>query len=536
MNTKRKNLIHLAACTAITLMIAYVIFNQYERVANDWFTAYLRPLWLILGIIIEAIVVSLYIVSVWYYRRTKHFFIKDVISNPINATIWELIRDARKKPQTRHKYEAAPSSEERNLAHGIIFGVQPDDRLYISPEEEPYHVLVIGGTRSGKTSAVLIPTLRVWQHTAFVIDISGDISCMIYRNDKVILDIMGGECYYNIFCYADAAKSRTELWAQLEILANCLMPSEKSSDTEKFFREEGRRLLLASLVYLYDKGVDFCQFCREFVHFDAQSLISDILADTNADPRVLSIMQSMQGTNAKNVQGCKQNADSCVEKFAYDEHIRKSIHRGADAITPEILENKSLFISVPQYMLDVYAPLLSAISQQVMHYFKMREITPQTKTCLMCLDEFPQLGMIPDVNNALMTLAKKKVRLLLCVQTDASLNRIYGNDTRIEILANCGYKCILNALDPETQENYSRLIGERNVERRSVTAGNGNPSYTYSLQRERIVEPAELAYLQNHLILLTPTGYIRLTKYFYFQENPHYVPEMVLFDESRYAK
>lgn len=536
MNTKFKNLIHFIICVSITLSIVYVVFDQYEKVAGDWFAVYLRPIWLILGLIIEVIVIFLYVASVWYYRRTKKILVKDMISNPVNAPIWELLREAKKGTQTRRKYEAAPSSEERNLAHGIIFGVQPDDRLYISPEEEPYHVLVVGGTRSGKTSAVLIPTLRVWQHTAFVIDISGDISCMTYRDDKIVLDIMGGEQYYNIFCYADAAKNRTELWAQLEILANCLMPSEKANDTERFFRDEGRRLLLASLVYLYDKGCDFCQFCREFTRVDAQSLISDILEDTSADPRILAIMQSMQGTNSKNIQGCKQNADSCIEKFAYDEHIKKSIHRGTNAITPEILEQKSVFVNIPQYLLDVYSPLLSIISQQVMYYFKMREVTPQTKTCLMCLDEFPQLGMIPNINNALMTLAKKKVRLMLCVQSDASLNRIYGNDTRIEMLTNCGYKCILNATDPETQETYSRLIGERNVERQSVTAGNGNPSYTYSLQKERIIEPAELAYLQNHLILLTPTGYIRLTKNFYFKENAHYVPEMVPFDESKYAK
>ena len=536
MNTRTKNIIHLIACIALTLINAHIIFNQYERVANDWFVMYLRPIWLILGLIIEVIVIFLYVASVWYYRRTKKILVKDMISNPVNAPIWELLREAKKETQTRKKYQAAPSSEERHLAHGIIFGIQPDDKLYISPEDEPYHVLVIGGTRSGKTSAVLIPTLRVWQHTAFVIDISGDISCMIYRNDKVILDIMGGERYYNLFCYADAAKTRTELWEQMEILANCLMPDEKSNDTEQFFRNEGRRLLLAALIYLYDKGADFCQFCRQFISIDAQALISDILEDSSADPRVLAIMQSMQGTNSKNVQGCKQNADSCIEKFAFDEHIRKSIHRGADAITPEILEDKSLFVNIPQYLLDVYSPLLSIISQQVMHYFKMREVTPETKTCLMCLDEFPQLGMIPDINNALMTLAKKKVRLMLCVQSDASLNRVYGSDVKTEILTNCAYKCILNALDAETQETYSRLIGERNVERRSVTAGNGNPSYTYSLQRERIVEPAELAYLQNHLILLTPTGYIRLTKNFYFKENPRYMPEMVPFDEGKYAK
>lgn len=536
MNTKFKNLIHFIICVSITLSIVYVVFYQYEKVADDWFAVYLRPIWLILGVIIEALVIFLYVASVWYYRRTKKILVKDMISNPVNAPIWELLREAKKETQTRKKYQAAPSSEERNLAHGIIFGIQPDDKLYISPEEEPYHILVVGGTRSGKTSAILIPTLRVWQHTAFVIDISGDISCMIYRDDKVILDIMGGEQYYNIFCYADAAKTRTELWAQLEILANCLMPDEKSNDTEQFFRNEGRRLLLAALIYLYDKGADFCQFCRQFISIDAQALISDILEDSSADPRVLAILQSMQGTNSKNVQGCKQNADSCIEKFAFDENIRKCIHRGPDALMPEILENKSLFINVPQYLLDVYAPLLSIITQQVMHYFKVRTITPETKTCLMCLDEFPQLGMIPNINNALMTLAKKEVRLMLCVQSDASLNRIYGNDTRIEMLTNCGYKCILNATDAETQETYSRLIGERNVEHCSVTTGNGNPSYNYSLQRERIVEPAELAYLQNHLILLTPTGYIRLTKNFYFKENAHYVPEMVPFDEGKYAK
>lgn len=525
------------------LMLAIAIpFIKLSNNAGDGiFAAYTRPALLLIGLMLILLILSFYILFVWYHRQTKRFLIKDLISSPVNATILDLLCDAKSESNLiKRKYEADPSPVERSNAHGIIFGIQPDDKLYISPETEPYHTLVIGGTRSGKTSAILIPTLRVWRHTAFVIDISGDISSTIYRSDKVTLDILSNDsdaAYYNIFCYADSAKSdRTELWGQMEILANCLMPAEKASETEQFFRNEGRRLLLASLIYLYDKGADFCQFCREFVKTDAQSLIADILADTNADPRVLAIMQSMQGTNTKNVQGCKQNADSCIEKFAFDSRMRKCIHRGANAIAPEILESKSLFINIPQHLLEIYAPILSIIAQQVLHYFKTREVTPETKTCLMCLDEFPQLGMIPDINNALMTLAKKKVRLMLFVQSDASLNRIYGNDTRIEILTNCAYKCILNALDPETQENYSRLIGEHNVEHRSVSTGSNNPSYNYSLQKERIVEPAELAYLQNHLILLTPTGYIRLTKYFYFQENPHYVPEMLPPDTGRYAK
>ena len=533
MNTK-KNLKHIVVCAILTLIIFTFTFYEWWKVGNTWFASYLRFIWIFVGIFVEVLVILLYLVSVWYYRRTKKNFLKDMIGSPLSVI--ELIQNAKTKElQVKQKYKVAPSGEDKSDAHGIVFGVQPDGRLYISSEQEPYHVLTIGGTRSGKTSAILIPTLRVWRDTAFVIDISGDISSKVFRQDKVVFDIVSGERYYNVFCYADMATNRTDLWTQMEILATCLMPPEKAGDTERFFRDEGRRLLLASLVYLYDKGADFCQICRKFVSIDAQSLISDVLEDDSADPRVMAIMQSMQGTNAKNIQGCKQNADACIEKYAFDEKIRKHIHRGANAIVPEILENKSLFVNIPHALLDVYAPLLSIISQQVMYYFKIRQVTPQTKTCLMCLDEFPQLGMIPDINNALMMLAKRKVRLMLFVQSDASLDRIYGNDVRIEILTNCAYKCILNALDAETQETYSRLIGEQNIEHRSVTVGNGNPSYSYSLQRERIVEPAELAYLQDHLILLTPTGYIRLAKNFYFKDV-QYMPEEKQVDIGKYAR
>ena len=50
----------------------------------------------------------------------------------------------------------------------------------------------------------------------------------------------------------------------------------------------------------------------------------------------------------------------------------------------------------------------------------------------------------------------------------------------------------------ETQETYARLIGEHKVERCSVRTGTST-SYNYSLQTERIVEPASLAYLKDHL-------------------------------------
>lgn len=542
MNIDGKNLKHIIICAAvdIAIIIATMMMFVNDHTALSFLT---RPIYLILGALIAAMFTGVYIATVWYYRRTNRNLLHDVTSSQVPGNMIDLLLSARKMPQKDYKKYQVKQSDitymPKEQAHGIIFGIQPNNQLFISPEDEPYHTMVIGGTRSGKTSAILIPTLRAWQHTAFVVDISGDISKNVQRVDKIELNLTEPkeQVYYNIYHYVDAARTRTELWGQMEILATALMPPEaaKGGEADQYFREEGRRLFLATMVYLHDQGMDFCESCQEFVSTAAETLIDDILADTNADPRILATIRSFSGTNMKNVKGCKQNADSCVEKFAYDENIISNLHRGKSAIVPEMLESKSLYIIIPQHLLTVYAPVLSIISQQIMYYFKIRSVTPQTKTCLMCLDEFPQLGMIPDINNCLMTLAKKKVRLMLFVQSDASLNRIYGSDTRVEMLTNCGYKCILNATDPETQETYSRLIGEHHVEHRSVSVGDST-SYNYSLQQERIVEPAAFAYLKDHLYLLTPFGYMKLTKKYYFKDISRYIPDEEINDSGRFAR
>jgi len=52
-------------------------------------------------------------------------------------------------------------------AKGILFG-KKFGLLAYSPEQDEGHILVMGPSGTGKTSALLIPTLRSWQGTALV--------------------------------------------------------------------------------------------------------------------------------------------------------------------------------------------------------------------------------------------------------------------------------------------------------------------------------------------------------------------------------
>ncbi len=70
---------------------------------------------------------------------------------------------------------------------GVVFGKK---RLsyYFSPTNSEGHIAVFGGSGLGKTSALLIPTLRVWKGTSFTIDISGDICKNVPIRRKLVYE------------------------------------------------------------------------------------------------------------------------------------------------------------------------------------------------------------------------------------------------------------------------------------------------------------------------------------------------------------
>ncbi|WP_462133761.1 DDE-type integrase/transposase/recombinase [Peptostreptococcus stomatis] len=83
----------------------------------------------------------------------------------------------------------------------MIFG-KKFNRYYYSDTYSEGHISVFGGSGLGKTSAVLITTLRNWHGTSFVIDISGDIYKNVSMENTIVYnpeDI--NSTPYNIFIY-----------------------------------------------------------------------------------------------------------------------------------------------------------------------------------------------------------------------------------------------------------------------------------------------------------------------------------------------
>ncbi|MCL2703070.1 MAG: type IV secretion system DNA-binding domain-containing protein [Defluviitaleaceae bacterium] len=422
-------------------------------------------------------------------------------------------------------------------ASGIIFG-KHESLLACSPENEEGHIAIFGGTGLGKTLAILVPTLRKWRGTAFVIDLAGDISKNVDMPNKIIFEPENPESMpYNIFAEIDETEDKNEQNELLATLAHLLMPDvRKDNSTSVFFKTEGRKMLTAALIAFYHAGDDFIDICRIIVGSDWETLLVGIKAQKN--DKANDFISSFEGAKAENTAGCKQALDKAIKLFDFSEKLKRNIRRpkaGEQYFSPDKLEEHNVFVILKDDKLSVYAPLLHIVTAQSLNYMSKRQ-NYTGKTILFSLDEFATYGRI-DLADALRKLRKKRVRIMVLTQSMADMDLIYGWDERKVMMDNFAFTVILGSDDPNTQELFSKKIGERTVIKtristtkkpiKKVVESPWAPGHTFTSHRtevttteheyehvERIIPPAELGRFGDDLILLSRDGHMRLKKNF----------------------
>ena len=392
-------------------------------------------------------------------------------------------------------------------AKGVLFG-KKFGLLAYSPEQDEGHILVLGPSGTGKTSALLIPTLRSWQGTALVVDISGDISANVNTPNKIVFDPTSENCIpYDVFASINEVTDDTERQERLEQLAYLLLP-DKANDSEAsiFFTKNGRKMITAALICYYGMDWGFVEICEFFLGHDWRSLLNDIAKQQN--PIANMFISSFAGASEQNTAGCKQAADDALKLFATNDKIKNALRKVPSyekAISPATLETSSVYIYIPDEKLKIYGDLLRIITAQSMEYFSSRPMENK-QTILFCLDEFASFGKLQIVES-LRKLRKRRIRILVLTQSLADLDMIYGKDERKAMLSNFKFTVLLGCKDAETQEYFSKMIGEKH----SLLATDPNQ------KPQPIIKPADLAHLEQDLFVICDDGAIRLRKNFYFK-------------------
>jgi len=401
------------------------------------------------------------------------------------------------------KNPPAPSALQSDYRTGVFFGKQ-DYRYICKPSYQDGHVLVIGGTGSGKTTCIAIPTLRAWNGKVFAIDIKGELyektrssrlNCRVFN--PLHTDSYGYDPYY-------ALKDSRNVAQEAKAIAQALIP--KPSDIkEPFWIESAQNLFTGAILHFFHEGFSFIDTIKAIQNMPPSSLIEEI-AQSNSKEAVYYI-NNFIGIAEKTLSGIVSELGRNIVTIATDKHLVRVLSK-KKVITPTNLERGiDIYIQIPEHLLYQWNPIITLIVNQFLSYFEQRKSSDATPI-LFLLDEFPRLGRIPAIQNGLATLRSRRITLCLVIQNLAQLSAIYGRDNANVILGNCDYKAVLGASDYDTQRYLSALCGMYLKRMGSTGHQSPLPMSVHEGSAEQyapIIPEADFGIL-NDIVLINPLG------------------------------
>ncbi|MDL2302150.1 type IV secretory system conjugative DNA transfer family protein, partial [Lachnospiraceae bacterium OttesenSCG-928-D06] len=402
-------------------------------------------------------------------------------------------------------------------------GIPPD-------AEQCNHFLVTGLTGSGKSSCIAKQTIDLFRGTIFAIDIKGELTkCWqdIRRTNKRPTKILNfskknltGNTY-DVYQWIREGDSRF-LVQNVRELANAIIPMPQNI-RETFWIDSARIILTAVILYHFELKTSF----NETMTYLLITSLSDVMQDINESNNLLAKMHINQFlecddiSESRMMQGIALELSNAIIPFATDIILKEAFTPNDDSIKWSDLDTHNIFINIDEDMLEQYGSALTMIITQLIHAMERRpdKFSIQGKEkpkILLLLDEFPRYGKMDILSGALSTLRSRNIMIALFLQSISKLDSIYGELERKVIVENCAHKIILQSSEPDNQEYWSRLIGEKKVNKISYNIG-FNPraheiagnNIHINQQYEPIIRPEEFGRI-NDIVVSTPEGSFRV--------------------------
>lgn len=461
---------------------------------------------------------------------------------------------------------------------GFFFGIMQfyshwlcgNNKYFIGkPSGKDGHIIIIGSPGSGKSSCIAIPALESWDGTFVAIDIKkGELlkkSHDMRRPIKVFSfsENEEGHSHYDPM-YLLREGNPNDLVQNARELAESIIPIPPKIQ-DKFWYESAQNVLMATLLYICDLKEEDKE-TGEIIQGDFNMAISLIQEKTIGE--LISILSRSkhktvrklinqfrnitQPEESKMLQGISAELSRHIMVFATDNRIKTSFTKSDNMIRWEDLETNSIYIEIPEDKLGQWdraitlmiTQLIRTLERRPEKYFAETE-AKKIPPVLILLDEFPRLGRIDVITNAVSTLRSKGVTFCLVVQSLSQLSDTYGENAAMTLLENCAYKAILKVTVPQNQKlicdmigymnvkkttfnegrsvshgiNYSFSIGSKGIDSLSIGGNNGiseSAGQSWTEIREPIIYPERLATL-NGILLLHPNGFCLIDKVPYYE-------------------
>ena len=393
---------------------------------------------------------------------------------------------------------------------------------------------MLDGSGAGKSSAYSIPNAYQCLGSYIFTDPKGEL----YDKTAGYLKSKGYEIkVLNLVQpqYSDGYNPLMHITSELDVdvIANTIVKGQKSdSGSDPYWDDMAEMLLKALIYYLIATRPEEEQnlaSCAELVRAansnGGSNLLTELINQLPYDHPARMYYKSIEIAPEKTYGSILSSLQSKLGKFDSKEIAELT---STDTIDFDAIGSKKTAVYVISsdthtaydFLLTIF---FSQMIQQLYNYADNRGGKLPIQTFFI-LDEFANIGKIPDFDKKISTSRSRKISFSVILQNLDQLEAVYEKSYET-IIGNCDTHVFLGSNSQKTVEYFSKALGEKTIERDNISISRDKQNHKQGksisdqIMARALMTPDELRRFDNDMCIIFEKGIrpVKAPKYYYFK-------------------
>lgn len=336
--------------------------------------------------------------------------------------------------------------------------------------------------------------------------------------------------------YSDGYNPLMHISSELDVdvIANTIVKGQQSESgkSDPYWDDMAEMLLKALIYYLIatrpeeEQNLASCaELVRAANNNGGSNLLTELISQLPYDHPARMYYKSIEIAPEKTYGSILSSLQSKLGKFDSKEIAELT---STDTIDFEEIGNKKTAVYVISsdthtaydFLLTIF---FSQMIQQLYDYADLNGGKLKEQTFFI-LDEFANIGKIPDFDKKISTSRSRKISFSVILQTVDQLEAVYEKSYET-IMGNCDTHLFLGSNSYKTLEYFSKQLGEKTIERNSISINRDRQNWktgksvSDQVMARALMTPDELRRMDNDQCIIFEKGVkpVKARKFYYFK-------------------
>jgi len=396
------------------------------------------------------------------------------------------------------------------------------------------NVLVVGGSGSGKSASYVIPNAYQLLGSYVFTDPKGELydkTAGYMRANGYEIKVLNLVSPKNSDGYNPLLHISNEI--DVDVIASTIVKGQKTDSGSDPYWDDMAEMLLKALIYYLmatrPQEEQNLASCAELVRAanggDGDNLLTNLINTLPYDHPARMYYKSIEIAPDKTYSSILSSLQSKLGKFDSREIAELT---STDTINfEEIGSKKTAVYVISSDTHTAYDFLLTIFFSQMIQ--QLYDFADKSGGALkvpvyFILDEFANIGKIPDFDKKISTSRSRKISFSVILQNLDQLEAVY-KESHETIIGNCDTHLFLGSNSQKTVEYFSKALGEKTITRESVSVNRDKDksrqgfSESDQIMARALLTPDELRRFDNDYCIIYEKGLkpVKAHKYYYFE-------------------